>query len=61
MNDSRAWEGRLSTVMLSDAEIRVRKSVLTDESPPGGGLRACRPEMLLFSAPHPFSLSSSPY
>jgi hypothetical protein len=47
--------------MLSDAEIRVRKSVLTDESPPGGGLRACRPEMLLFSAPHPFSLSSSPY
>jgi len=47
--------------MLSDAEINLERSVLTDESPPGGGLRACRPEMLLFCAPQPFSLPSSPY
>jgi hypothetical protein len=61
VQDPRVWEGYLSTVMLSDAEISVGRSVLTDESPPGGGLRACRPEMLLFCAPHPFSLPSSPY
>ena len=61
VQDHRAREGYLSTVILSDAEISVGRFVLTDESPLGGGFRACRPEMLLFCALHPFSLPSSPY